>query len=345
MAAVGDVFFGRLTKPDFYHKTPFSAVKDIWKDHDLVFCNLETPVTKSIYRGQRSPYRYRKLTFRARPKAVSILKNAGFNLVSLANNHAWDQGARGLRETMEFLESGSLPFIGAGPNPKEACSVRVMNMKGIRVGFMAVTNVLNFPVPAKTPAVCYMDYRSLVRRLPSIIAAEKKRLGLDFFILSLHYGTEYHRSIDPSEITFGRRLRAHGADVIIGHHPHVLRPVDYDGRGVIFWSLGNFHFDTAWGWRGLSAVADFSLVKDSKGPHLANIHLIPVVLQYAPRGMPRRANRNVGWAIYHMLRERSRRLRTRLVWNSRASLIDVLTKKRRTSRIDVLTKKRRTSRR
>jgi poly-gamma-glutamate synthesis protein (capsule biosynthesis protein) len=210
---------------------PSRAVKGLLAA-DIVFANLETPVTT---RGTKTPKTW---NFRARPDDLKIVRAAGVTVVNVANNHVWDYGEQGFLDTLRALEMGKWQYVGAGRDRARAEEVRLFAFEGLTVGIVGLTSTHPEEAWAKPgkPGVAYSDFD----RIPDIVRRAKKKC--DVLIVSFHGGTEL--ADDPNDI---QKAVAHaaihaGADLFLGHHPHVLQPVEmYEGRPIVY-SLGNFLF-------------------------------------------------------------------------------------------------------
>ncbi len=197
---------------------------------DIVFGNLECPVTM---RGVKQPKTW---NFRAPARNLAALKP--FTLVGLANNHSWDYGERGFLDTLDALKKAKLPYVGGGKDRAEAEALRVIVSSGVRVGFMAFTST--FPKEAwakrRKPGVAYSDFS----RFPEVI--RKARKECDTLVVSFHGGTELAQEPNEIQQAFARAAIDAGADLVLGHHPHVLQPLELYRGKVILYSLGNFLF-------------------------------------------------------------------------------------------------------
>jgi poly-gamma-glutamate capsule biosynthesis protein CapA/YwtB (metallophosphatase superfamily) len=199
---------------------------------DIKHGNLETPVTT---RGKKTDKTW---NFRAHPKLLPILKAAGFHVLTIANNHVWDYGLEGFLDTVAALKKGGWTMIGGGKDRAEAEKVRVVTRNGLKVGFVGLTSTNpkeGWAKPNK-PGVAYSDFS----RIAGVVSKAKE--ACDVLVVSFHGGTEL--ADDPNEI---QKAVAHaamdaGADLFLGHHPHLLQPVEvYNGRPIVY-SLGNFMF-------------------------------------------------------------------------------------------------------
>lgn len=264
LAAVGDIRLdGPVGELIARHgpQHPSSGIKE-WLSADITLGNLECPVT---LRGEKQPKTW---NFRAPPKNLAALKAAGFHLLNLANNHSMDYGPQGFLDTLGALKKQGFLYIGGGKDLAEAESLRVIKTAAMRVGFLGFTST--FPKEAwagrRKPGVAYSDFN----RFPALIRAARKRC--DLLVVSFHGGTEL--APEPNEIqkAFGRVAVKAGADLVLGHHPHVLQAVElYAGKPILH-SIGNFLFvsptpETRW-----SVIARAHLT-----PHgVARIDFVPV---------------------------------------------------------------------
>ena len=234
LSAVGDI---RLNGPvgDIIRrsgmKAPSIGVKDLL-EADIVFGNLETSVTD---RGEKTPKTW---NFRAPSKNLKALQEAGFTLLNIANNHVWDYGEQGFTDTLAALKKYDFPYIGGGKNLEDVDTPRVIEAGGLRVGFLGFTST--FPKEAwakkKKPGVNYSDFE----RFPGAIAAAKRRC--DVLVVSFHGGTEIAEYPNQIQKDFAHLAVSAGADLVLGHHPHVLQPVEVYKDKPILYSLGNFFF-------------------------------------------------------------------------------------------------------
>lgn len=215
----------------------FAAVAPRIRDADLALANLETPVAPDHHRGVR------EMVFDAPPVLLDALVHAGFDAVSLANNHTFDQRRPGLLETVQRLEASPLAYAGAGADCAAARAPRLMEAGGIRLGLLAATAILNDdlnPPDGNGPCVARLEE---ARILEGVRAARDQ--GAEVVILSVHWGNEYRTAPREADTALAHRLLDGGVDVILGHHPHVLQPVEVygaaDGRvTLVAYSLGNF---------------------------------------------------------------------------------------------------------
>ncbi len=239
LLAGGDVSYGRgvgqiaLRDPE---RDLFAAMKPLFATADLRFANLESQL--SDQKGETESPRS-QLIFTGPPEGAGALARAGIDLVSLANNHALDYGRRALFETMGHLDRAGVRYVGAGRSRKGAYAPRVVERGGFRLAVLAVTDVWN-QGPSADRADADFVARADADGLPAFVRALKKDASIDAVAVSYHGGREFV----PEPLARTRALlRAAidaGADVAIGHHPHVVQGVEWRGGKPILYSLGNF---------------------------------------------------------------------------------------------------------
>jgi poly-gamma-glutamate capsule biosynthesis protein CapA/YwtB (metallophosphatase superfamily) len=246
MLAVGDVMLSRAVADKIKrHKDihfPFLHISDWLKSADITFANLECPITKGriIKHG---------MVFRADP---------GVELVSLANNHLPDFGAKGVLDTVAALDALGIAHAGAGKDDEEANRPAIVVREGIRFAFLAY----NDPgvVPERYGASKDHPGTSFIDQGKAVAAIAAARKTADIVIVSMHYGWEY-RKANPYQAAFAKAAIDAGAELVIGHHPHVIQRVErYKGK-LILYSLGNFVFDQAFSTpvkQGLSVKLTFN---------------------------------------------------------------------------------------
>ncbi len=245
IAAVGDVMMpesiqNTVVRNNLSYRFLFDPLaRDLLAD--MVFANLETPVDHT---APTSGYP----RFNARPELLTALKQANISIVSVANNHILDTGPDGLLRTLENIKCAGMRFIGAGRTRAEAEQPTTVRVKGISVAFLAYTYGTNQGLPKKKRILMSVNIlrtssdQDLARAEANI---RKARTASDLVIVSLHWGDEYRTIPTAWQRQAAAALIEAGADVVLGHHPHVLQPIEYytcrsGRRGLIAFSLGNF---------------------------------------------------------------------------------------------------------
>jgi poly-gamma-glutamate synthesis protein (capsule biosynthesis protein) len=241
---------------------PYLSVFEEIKNADISFANLESPFNDSGVRVTQG------LVFKAEPNTVEGLVNAGFDVLSTANNHTFDQGKAGLAYTTTWLEQNNITPVGTGTD----CHLGVIKeVNEIKFGFLAYSYAA-YNDGGKLPDSLVCDWND-----PEQIKIDIQNLKTktDFVIVSSHMGAEYKREPEPENAQRARSTIDAGADLFIGHHPHWIQTIEeYKGK-YIFYSLGNFVFDQMWSQDTKEGLAVKVLFKGKK---LSRISLLPVVI-------------------------------------------------------------------
>ncbi|HEX9745992.1 MAG TPA: CapA family protein [bacterium] len=241
LAFVGDILLARGCGQKIQRygiEYPFAEVKSILSSADIAFGNLEGTLTGTRVTGSRTDW-----TFRSPPEFGQSLVDGGFDIVTLANNHINDAGVSGITDTVQALQNLGIRYVGAGENISEARSLRIIDFNGLKIGFLAYTDIanigLNFASATETrPGVASAQTDFIFEE---IATAERK---VDLLVVSYHWGNEYQTSPSERQQFLAYNSIDSGADIVIGHHPHVLQRVEeYNGKTIAF-SLGNFVFDS-----------------------------------------------------------------------------------------------------
>jgi len=224
-------------KGDF--RFPFLKIADYLKGADIVLGNLEGVISDQ---GTKVGSIY---SFRINPKAIEGLTFAGFNVLSLANNHAFDYTKAALEDCLTRLSKAGIGYIGAGFNEKEAYGELTPFIKEIRetkIAFLAYTNLgpETWRSAGENSGLAWVGEENLEKIKEDIKLAKEKA---DILIVSLHAGEEYIEEPTQFQVEFSKMAISAGADLIVGHHPHIVQPNEKYENGYIFYSLGNFIFD------------------------------------------------------------------------------------------------------
>jgi poly-gamma-glutamate capsule biosynthesis protein CapA/YwtB (metallophosphatase superfamily) len=242
LIAVGDISYsrevGRRVRAQNDINYPFLDVADYFKTGDIVMGNLETTITegREIMDGE--------MVFRSDPGTEIALKNAGFTIMSLANNHIPDFGEKGILDTMQYLEQAGIKHVGAGANLEEASRPKYIEKNGLVLAFLAFNDSDVVPgyygADENSPGTALMDIELMTQRV------REAKENADHVIVNMHSGTEYVPNPNDRQVNFARAAIDAGAEIVIGHHPHVVQSAEiYQGK-YIFYSLGNFVFDQMW---------------------------------------------------------------------------------------------------
>ena len=213
----------------------FKGVDSLFKSSDFCVVNLECPFTDSL-----SPAR-KKYTFRAEPKWLSALKNAGISHCELANNHSYDQGVSGLIGTAKNLGIAGLKPIGYGETYAKACEPTLIEKNGFRI---AIFSSVLLSLEAWKPSHGEASFcNASAEELGNLIKAYKTQNPNDIILLFLHWGVEYQCEPSDKQRMQAKSLIKAGADAIIGTHPHVVQKMELINNKPVFYSIGNLVFD------------------------------------------------------------------------------------------------------
>lgn len=219
----GDIMLDRALRPKVARGlNPFEKIKGVegnfFRGMDWIVANLEGPITEA------TDCAIKEIVFRFPPSTAALLKANNITVANLANNHTHDCKAAGLEDTQRHLGESGVDFFGTGLGDAQIATKAV---EGKTIAFLGAE--LIYATPARLGAF--------------LTAVSAARQGHDHVIAHVHWGNEYQRLPSAAQREMGRKIIDAGADVIIGHHPHVIEPAELYKGGVIFYSLGNFVFD------------------------------------------------------------------------------------------------------
>ena len=267
VVAVGDIMLDGTARPvlgENGYDYPFVQAKRYFEGAQVVFGNLEGPLTD---RG--APEQDKTYVFHSPPQKVSqALKAAGFNVVSLANNHTLDYGAEGLAQTMEALDAAGIAHAGAGATLEQARRPVIIEAGGKRIAVLAYSLTLpeSFYATANKAGTAF-GHEAVVRR--DIAAARRQA---DIVLVSFHWGQEGKTALRDYQVQLGHAAIDAGAAAVIGHHPHILQAIEHYKDGVILYSLGNFTFGSYSKDARVSAVAELIF----NGDRVQSLRLHPI---------------------------------------------------------------------
>ncbi|MEV6207043.1 CapA family protein [Kitasatospora sp. NPDC051914] len=246
VAFAGDVHFEGRTEARLAGgpETALGPISRTLAAADLAVLNLETAITG---RGAPEPKTY---TFRTSPKALQSLRDAGVDVVSLANNHAVDFGADGLADTLAAKASSPIPVVGFGRNAQEAYAPYVTTVKGVKVAVLAASQVQDLTNQkwragsSKAGIASALDPAALVRA----VAAAKQQAPV--VLVYLHWGEEGHTCPTGAQTDLARKLSTAGATAVVGTHAHTMLGSGMLGDTYVAYGFGNFL------WYGTSNYTD-----------------------------------------------------------------------------------------
>lgn len=275
--ALGDVNLGRrvgqvILKGDTLY--PFARVADTLRGYDIVFANLESNISDQHGRTENAR---NNMIFTAPPAAAQALKRAGVRIVATANNHALDFGVSARDQTIRYLDSAGIAHCGTSGKGQSPYLPALLRVNGIRIAFFAVTDLMNGRGTGWKDLVARADTEGL---LPAIRAV---RESSDVVVVSYHGGVEYAPKAAERTRKFARQVLKGGADIVLGHHPHVPYGIESPGGKVAVHSLGNFVFmQPDRYWTRFSFALSFDIVRDATGTRIRSLRALPLRAGFQP---------------------------------------------------------------
>lgn len=279
---------------------PWTDLHEILSASDITLGNLECAVGSDNHQ----PVPDKQFTFLAAPEALGGAKNAGIDILTLANNHVLDYGPEAMLETIRHLEYYGIKHTGAGENQTSALKPVIINVNNVTVGVLAFSYV--FPsgwwVAGENKAGLNSGYNyELV--FSSVNELSKKT---DITVVSLHWGRELADKPSVEQQKLARQLVEQGANIVIGHHPHVLQGLELYKNGLIAYSAGNFIFTLSNDIRGRQSMI-LQVDADSSGITAARV--LPAWIEF---GKTLSANEQGSSTVIRRLQDLSRNLDTNI---------------------------------
>ncbi len=255
LMAVGDIMLDRgveyKAKHDF--KFPFLRISSYLKRADILFGNLESVISD---KGKKVGSIY---SFRADPKAIEGLSYAGFDVISVANNHVFDYGREAMEDSFKRIREAGILYVGGGFTEQESRQGVVKRVGDTEICFLAYNNQ-GSPYWASREGISGINWMD--KSLKEDIERAEERS--DLVVVSFHFGNEYERLPNKTQEEFSRLAIDSGADLVLGHHPHVAQPVERYKEGWIAYSLGNFVFDQYFSEETMEGLLLEVIIKDKK---------------------------------------------------------------------------------
>ncbi|MDH4209681.1 MAG: CapA family protein, partial [Anaerolineae bacterium] len=263
IVAVGDVMLGRgvaslmaANSPSF----PFLRSRELTQGADITFGNLECAITS---RGTPQG----GISLRSGPEAAQALGEAGFDILSLANNHVYDYGAVGLADTVHYLQAEDIACVGLSAEGGDDGGPVILERGELRIAFLAFNHVGLPYALEEDGGPSWLD--------PELVYDEVRAAACeaDFVVVSLHWGTEYVPLPDEFQQRVSRGILEAGAGLVLGHHPHVVGAVAFEDEGLVAYSLGNYVFDQPFSVETLQGMALRALID---GSGLKQLEFLPM---------------------------------------------------------------------
>ena len=270
IAAVGDMHFDRKVREAINRSggtAPLAHVADRLSAADIAVGNLESTLSELGTRNAQQDY-----TFKGDPRGVEGLALAGFDFLSLANNHALDCGSEAMLDTIARLEANGIGHAGAGADKAAAWTPAVRDVNGTTVAFFGFSHILPSGFVATDTSAGIARGRGNMDAVEAAIRAAKEQY--DYVLVSFHWGVEYQDHCNGDQVADAHRAIDAGADMVLSHHPHVIQAVEYYNGKLIAYSLGDFVFDHYSRKTGEAFILEAEL-----GPNgVANARAVPVYL-------------------------------------------------------------------
>ncbi|CAM3727570.1 CapA family protein [Aeromicrobium ponti] len=268
LGAIGDilihdwVYKDAKTQASYDFKPMFEHIKPILGEPDLLLANQETILGGTAIGVSSYPM------FNSPQEVGDALMNAGIDIVSTANNHSLDKGEEGLKASLDYMDQIGLPHVGTSRSANERQTLKIMNINGIKAAYLSYTYGTNgIPVPKGKDYLVNLIDKPLMQE-----EIHRAKNEADIVVMSLHWGNEYQLQPTDEQKELAKYLVDEGVDIIFGHHPHVLQPMEWieakDGRkSLIVYSLGNFLSGQMHDYKDIGGLATVHITKyiDQKG--------------------------------------------------------------------------------
>lgn len=282
---VGDVMLGRLVNEKLKAASPchpWGKTLPLFKSADARICNLECVIADG-----GTPWQPKAFNFRSDAKNVQVLKTAGINCVSLANNHTLDYHDSALLEMLAILNREGVKHTGAGRNIHEARQPAAFRVGGLRIGFVSFTD--NEPRWEATPHRPGIFYVPIDRRdtrackLLKLVTRVKSRV--DVVVVAAHWGPNWGYRPPPEHRPFAHALVEAGANIVFGHSCHVFRGIEFYRGAAILYSCGDFVDD----YRVNEAERNdrsFVFLVEMENRRIARLNLYPTMITPSLQAQP-----------------------------------------------------------
>lgn len=274
----GDVMLSRYVTKDYMKKGNeyyFEHVDDVFSTSDLVLTNFESAVVNDLTQDYRVDPRS-QINLAVDKEAIEKINESKINLLSLANNHIGDYGYKGLLETLEITKELDVSTVGLYENAKQDRLYYYEEIDGNKIAIVSASDVLNvkeYKPTLKDNHAGFISSWTQEDLLMDVIQEAKEEA--DVVIAYIHWGNEYISKISERQIDLSKRIVDAGADMIVGHHPHVLQEISqYKGVPIIN-SLGNFVFDQVQGDTSLSSLLSVHIEEGT----IQKLYIRPLVIE------------------------------------------------------------------
>lgn len=262
---------------EYYFDPMYEGIKDTVKTFDIAMINQESQIRTDV-----SPEGYPR--FASPSELGQAVINAGFNVIVSANNHMLDKGDAGLLNTLSYWQSKPVVHVGIDKSSDDGMNIAVLEKDGFKTAILAYTAVINNASTAVKESK-YAKYTYYSDEIAEKQIKEAEKIA-DFVIVSMHWGDEDEFEPDSSQKKTAKKLADWGADAIIGHHPHVVQPIEWieteNGKTLCVYSLGNFLSTMLYARNMVGMMVSFDIVTNEGDPYITNVKAIPTVTHYSP---------------------------------------------------------------
>lgn len=252
-------------KKSYDFSNVFDQVRPVIKKADLAIANLETVLAGDSFGVSGYP------EFNSPQILASNLKNAGFDVLTTANNHSFDKGVRGLKNTIKLLDSLRIPHTGTHTDTSTSGRSLIVNVKNLKIGIVCYCYGINGTlVPRISKYINTIDTLVMGNDI-----AYLKSQNVDLIIASVHFGVENTSQPDVTQLSIVKFLQQHGVSIVFGHHSHVLQPYIFDSTANFYaiFSLGNFFSNQKGYNREFGGIADL-VIRKSPADSIAKIESV-----------------------------------------------------------------------
>jgi len=245
---------------------PFAAIAEIVRQSDLAFATLESPL---LGEGKPCNPLLNCMVFVGKERYAQGIKNAGFDVLSLANNHIDDGFDKAILRTIDLFGQMGILTVGAGKNTREAYKGTIAQVNGIRVGFFACNEIgpVSYAVGENSAGSAWCETERIVKELADL------RSVVDILVASFHWGDEYTEKPNKRQVELGRLAVDNGADIVVGDHPHWIQSFEVYRGKPIFYSVGNLVFDQMWSEKTRQGILVKTKYKNGK---IEKVKIIPI---------------------------------------------------------------------
>lgn len=269
-------FQGKNSQKEYDFMPSYTDIADIVKKADIAFINQETLMCGEGYAFSYYPY------FNGPQEVGKTLVELGFDIVNIANNHMLDKGANGLLATIDFWNSQDTVMIGGYYNYEDYQNFKIYEEQGIKIALLTYTygtNGLVLPTGSEL-YIPYIDYTEIQKQV------EAAHQQCDMVMVSMHWGDEYSQKANNDQMRLAQYMADWGVDAIIGHHPHVLQPIEWlegvnGNKCLCVYSLGNIMAEMEYDINMVGGLITFDIVSSfENGISIENVVFIPTVFDF-----------------------------------------------------------------